>query len=377
MRHKKNICVVTGTRAEYGLLRPLINKLNRDPDFNLNLVATGMHLSEAFGSTYREIEKDGFTIDAMIEALAKEDTKVGMAKAIGEAIISFSNYFDTERPDMVIILGDRYEIFAAATAAAVLGIAIAHIHGGEITEGAVDDFFRHSITKMGTLHFTSAQKYKERVIQFGENPQCVYNVGALGVENIITLPLLSKEELEKQLGLDLEQPYGLVTFHPETQGSNDPLEQLDELLQTMETVQYMKFIITKANSDPLGRKINEKLDEFVKEHTNSVVFTSMGVLNYLSAMKYASMVIGNSSSGILEAPIYKIPTINIGDRQKGREMPESVINCPAQKESILKAIRAAEDKDFLDKIKEQENIYGNGSTSTLIMNILREYFLQK
>jgi GDP/UDP-N,N'-diacetylbacillosamine 2-epimerase (hydrolysing) len=374
VKDKKKICVVTGTRAEYGLLKPVMDKLNKDENFELVLVATGMHLSEHFGNTYKEIEMDGFTINHKIEALAIEDTKAGMARAIGRATCDFADYFENNLPDMLIVLGDRYEIFAAATAAAVEGIPIAHIHGGEVTEGAVDDFFRHSITKMSTLHFTSANEYKERVLDFGENPENVYNVGALGVENIMTLPLLCKKELALQIGFNLDKPYALVTFHPETVGMNNPLEQLLELFEALDSVQNMNFIITKANSDAFGRKINMKIDEYVETHTNTIAFTSMGVLKYLSTMKYCSMVIGNSSSGILEAPVYCIPTINIGNRQKGRVMPKSVINCRATKEDILKSIEIARTDKFLENIKNQINVYGDGTTSEKIMNVLHKYY---
>lgn len=373
---KKNICVITGTRAEYGLLSPLIKKISIDDSLNLQLVVTGAHLSPEFGLTYKEIEKDGFKIDKRIEIILSSDTSVAINKSMGLAMISFSEYFEESKPDLVIVLGDRYEIFAATTAAAISKIPIAHIHGGETTEGATDEFLRHSITKMSYLHFTSAKEYRNRVIQLGEEPERVFEVGALGVENIKTMNLMDIKELEDSIGFKLDKPYGLVTFHPVTMEDGKAKEQFEELLKALDNFKNMKFIITKANSDSDGRIINKLIDEYSINNKEKVIsFTSMGKLRYLSAMKYCSLVIGNSSSGIIEAPSFNVPTINIGDRQKGRIQAKSVINCEPNFNDIKKAIVLALNTNFNDEIRKCESPYGSGQTSNEILKIIKDYLI--
>jgi len=364
----KIICVITGTRAEYGLLKPLIMKMIDDKEIDLKLVVTGMHMSTEFGLTYKLIEEDGIVIDEKIEILLSSDSHVATSKAMGLAIISFSEYINRTKPDMVIVLGDRYEILAASISAMVANVPIAHIHGREITEGAQDDVFRHCITKLSYLHFTSTESYRKRVMQLGEEPNRVFNVGAIGIENIKELKLLSKEEIEKSINFTLNKKFALVTFHPVTLEQGLAEIQITELLGALEEFDDMKFIITKANSDNEGRKINRKIDEFISKNPEKYIgFVSMGQLKYLSAMKYCSMVIGNSSSGIIEAPSFNIPTINIGDRQKGRLQAKTVINCDPIKSDIIKAIKRGLSKEFKDKISKIENPYGDGDTSNKIL----------
>lgn len=372
---KKTICVVTGTRAEYGLLRPLIVRMKNDADIILRIVVTGMHLSKDFGFTYKEIENDGFTIDEKIDILESNDDNEAMSHAIGKGIVCFTDYFAKSKPDMVVILGDRFEIFAVATAAAISHVPIAHLYGGETTEGAVDEFFRHSITKMSYLHFTSTERYRQRVINMGESPDRVFNVGALGVENILHMPLLSKDDLSKDIGFDLSKPYALVTFHPVTLENNTAFEQFSELLDAIYEVSELNYIFTKANADPNGRLINKMIDSYCKNKDNVVSYTSLGVLRYLSAMKYCSMVIGNSSSGIEETPAFHIPTINIGDRQKGRICSESVISCNPNKQEIIKSIRIGLSNKFNQEIKNMINPFGDGNVSIKVFDTIKEFLI--
>ena len=370
---KKTICLVTGTRAEYGLLRPIIKQVIASNSFVLKVVATGMHLSIDFGLTYQEIEADGISIDTKIDVLQNDDSNKAMSKAIGIGVRSFAEYFEKNQPDMVVVLGDRFEIFAAATAAAVACIPIAHLHGGETTEGAVDEFFRHSITKMSYLHFTSTEQYRQRIINMGETPDRVFNVGATGVENILSMPLMAKDELARSIDFDLNSPYALVTFHPVTLERNTAIKQIEELLSALDETNGLNYIFTKANADANGRGINKKIDTYCENRGNAIAFTSMGVLRYLSAMKYCEMVIGNSSSGILETPSFNKPTINIGDRQKGRICAKSVISCEPDKHSIINGIDKARSQQFLDEIANQVSPYGDGETSEKIVTVIKDF----
>lgn len=370
----KKICVVTGTRAEYGLLKPLIKRINDDNEVELQLVVTGMHLSPEFGLTYHEIEEDGFCITDKNEMLLSSDTPNGITKSIGLATIGFADIFTRNEPDMIVLLGDRYEIFAAATAAMIHRIPIAHIHGGELTEGAVDDAIRHSITKMSTIHFTSTEEYRNRVIQLGEQPQNVYCVGALGVENIKNQKLLSKEELEKSINFCLDRSYVVVTYHPVTLESDTAEIQIKNLLNALDCFKEYKIIFTKANADTEGRIINQLIDEYVKQNRDrAVAVTSLGMVRYLSTLKYCQMVIGNSSSGLLEAPSFKIPTVNIGNRQKGRVRSESVIDCGYDESQIIEAIKRAEYIEKSEKCKQVTNPYEGLNTSNRIYQKMKEY----
>jgi GDP/UDP-N,N'-diacetylbacillosamine 2-epimerase (hydrolysing) len=371
---KKTICVVTSSRADYGLLRPVIRRLLLD-GFDVRIAATGAHLSEGFGSTAKEIEADGFPVDAVIDVLQDDDSKLGMSKAIGAGIAGFAAYFEKSMPALTVVLGDRFEIFAAATAAAVACIPIAHIHGGETTEGAVDEFFRHSITKMSYLHFTSAELYRRRVIRMGEAPDRVFLVGALGVENIRNLPLLEKSELSKGLGIPLDAPYALVTFHPATIENDTALEQMGELLAALDETGGLRYIFTKANADAGGRAVNAMIDAYCGKRDHAAAFASMGALRYLSAMKYCELVIGNSSSGILEAPIFCIPTVNIGDRQKGRICPGSVIHCAPERRAIAECIRKAGSRAFRQEIACQASPYGDGAASEKIAAVIKDFLM--
>ena len=372
----KKICVVTGTRAEYGLLYWLLKEIEADKDLELQVIVTGMHLSPEFGLTYKEIEKE-FKINKKIEMLLSSDTSVGISKSMGLAQISFAESYDELKPDIVIVLGDRYEIFSATSAAMIARIPIAHIHGGEKTEGAFDESIRHSITKMSHLHFTATEEYKNRVIQLGEHPSRVFNVGGMGIENIKRLKLLSKDEFEKSIEFKLNIKNILVTFHPVTLENSTAKEQFQQLLDAIDELEDTNIIFTKANSDTDGRVINQMIDEYVTKNSHkSIVFTSLGQLRYLSALQYVDAVVGNSSSGLAEAPSFKIGTINIGDRQKGRIKASSVIDCEPNKDSILKSFEKLYSKEFQETLKTTINPYGNGCASKKIVEILKNVDLE-
>ena len=368
----RKICVVTGTRAEYGLLYWLLREIEADDDLRLQIVVTGMHLSPEFGLTYKEIEKE-FTIDKKIEMLLSSDTAIGISKSIGLAQISFSEAYDELKPDMIVILGDRYEIFSAVSAAMIARVPIAHIHGGETTEGAFDEAIRHSITKMSHLHFTATDEYRNRVIQLGEHPDRVFNVGGMGVENIKRLKLLNKEEFEESIKFKLNKKNILVTFHPVTLENNTAEEQFQELLNAIDKLEDTNIIFTKANSDTDGRVINSMIDEYVsKNKDKSICFTSLGQLRYLSALQHVNAVVGNSSSGLAEAPSFKIATINIGDRQKGRVKASSVVDCEPNRKSILEAFGRIYYDKFQQNLKNTINPYGNELASKKIVEIIKK-----
>ena len=367
----RKICIITGTRAEYGLLYWLLKEIEADKELQLQLIVTGMHLSPEFGLTYKEIEKE-FKINKKIEMLLSSDTSVGISKSMGLAQISFAESYDELKPDIVIVLGDRYEIFSATSAAMIARIPIAHIHGGEKTEGLIDEPIRHSITKMSHLHFTATEEYKNRVIQLGENPNKVFNVGGMGIENIKRLKLLTKDEFEKSIEFKLNSKNILVTFHPVTLENSTAKEQFQQLLDAIDELEDTNIIFTKANSDTDGRVINQMIDEYVTKNSHkSIVFTSLGQLRYLSALQYVDAVVGNSSSGLAEAPSFKIGTINIGDRQKGRIKASSVIDCEPNKDSILKSFEKLYSKEFQETLKTTINPYGNGCVSKKIVEILK------
>lgn len=370
----KKVCVITGTRAEYGLLKPLMTKISSDSEMQLQLVVTGMHLSPEFGLTYKEIEQDGFEITERNEMLLSSDTPNGITKSIGLGMIGFADIFTRIMPDMVIVLGDRYEALAAATAAMVHRIPIAHIHGGELTEGLIDDSIRHAITKMSMLHFTSIEHYRKRVIQLGEQPERVFCVGSLGAENIRTQALLDKKELEQSIQFSLEEPYVIVTFHPVTLEDNSAGVQFKNLLLALDKFKEYKIIFTKANADTEGRSINSQIDMYTKANRGRAIgVSSLGMLRYLSALKYCEMVIGNSSSGILEAPSFHVPTVNIGDRQKGRVKGKSIIDCGWTIEEIIQGIEKAQTMKKEDYLEMERNIYEGINTSDTIVRILKNY----
>ena len=373
----KKVCVVTGTRAEYGLLRPLIQKIDNDNNMELQLVVTGMHLSPEFGLTYKEIEQDGFKVTERNEMLLSSDTPNGITKSVGLGTIGFADIFTRTGPDMVVILGDRYEALAAATAAMIHRIPIAHIHGGELTQGAIDDAIRHSISKMSTLHFTSTEEYRGRVIQLGEEPGSVFYVGALGVENIKSQKLMSKEELEQSINFSFDMPYVMVTFHPVTLENNTAQEQFENLLEALDRFPEYRILFTKANADTNGRIINQKIDQYVEQNSSrAAAYASLGTIRYLSALKYCEMVVGNSSSGIIEAPSFQVPAVNIGNRQLGRVKAKSVIDCGNTVEDIGAAIEKAKRLKSEALLADIENPYEKSDTSNNILSEIRKYLLR-
>ncbi|GAB4264457.1 UDP-N-acetylglucosamine 2-epimerase [Thermincola ferriacetica] len=373
MDGKKKVCIVTGTRAEYGLFYPLMKEILSDGTLALQICVTGMHLSPEFGLTYQEIEKDGFKIDEKVEMLLSSDSEVGVAKSIGLGIIGFADAFQRLNPDLVILLGDRFETMAAAMAAFVAKIPIAHLYGGELTEGAIDDAIRHSITKMSILHFVSTEEYRRRVIQLGEEPGRVFTVGALGIDNIRTLKLIDRNELEKEINFKLGRRSVLVTFHPVTLEHHSAAEQFLELLKALDYFADLKIIFTRPNADPDGRTVNRLIDEYVKSRPGkAIALTSMGQLKYLSAIQHVDAVVGNSSSGIIEVPSFGKPTVNIGDRQRGRVKAESVIDCEPQAEKIIEAMEKAFSPEFAAFCREVRNPYGEGNSAARIVKILKD-----
>ena len=370
----RKICVITGTRAEFGLLRPLIALIAKDEELQLQLIATGMHLSPEFGYTLDEIITAGFVVDKKVECLLSSDTSVGVSKTIALAISGFADAFEVLQPDLVVVLGDRTEILGAVIAAGMANIPIAHLHGGETTEGAYDEAIRHSITKFSHLHFTSTEAYRKRVIQLGEQPEMVFNVGAIGLDAVKKLKLLNKEEFENSIGFKLKNRNVLITDHPVTLEKEAPIQTFENILQALDELSETGLIFTHANSDKNGRVINKMITEYVDIHKEkAVAFKSLGQLRYLSALQFVDFVIGNSSSGILEVPAFYIPTINIGDRQKGRIYNESVINSNNSLEDIEKSITFALDKQFRKTIQQQEMLYGNGTAAEKILKVIKEH----
>lgn len=368
---KRKVCIVTGTRAEYGLLYWLMKEVDMDDDLELQIIVTGMHLSPEFGLTYKEIKKN-FKINKKIEMLLSSDTPIGISKSMGLAQISFAEAYDELKPDILVVLGDRYEIFSAASAAMIARIPIAHLHGGEATEGLIDEPIRHSITKMSQLHFTAAEEYRNRVIQLGEQPDRVFNVGGMGIENIMRLKLFSKEEFEKSVKFTLNKKNILVTFHPVTLERSTAQKQFQILLDVIDDLQDTNIIFTKANSDTGGRVINLMIDKYVSKNSDkSIGFISLGQLRYLSALQFVDVVVGNSSSGLAEAPSFKIGTIDIGDRQKGRIKAKSVISTSNTKEDIIKAFDELYSQKFQESLKDIINPYGHGYASEMILHIIK------
>lgn len=367
----KTIMVLTATRAEFGLLNPIIHELIKSVEFDVRVAVTGMHLSPEFGLTYKEIIKEGIEIDKKIEILLSSDTPSAISKSMGVAMIGFADYLDEHKPDALLVLGDRYETLAVCCAAMNARIPIIHLYGGEATEGLIDEAVRHSITKMSYLHLTSTEEYRKRVIQLGEAPERVYTVGSTGVENALNMPLFSKNELEKELRIKLEKPFAVVTFHPVTLENNKAEGQFKEILEAFDANADMDYIFTKANSDSNGRIINKLIDEYAGSKKNAFVFDSLGMKCYLSSLKYAEMVIGNSSSGLVEAPAFGTPTINIGDRQKGRVKAESVVDCEPISEEISRAIQQARQPIFRQRCNKVINPYGNGETTKKVIAAIR------
>ena len=363
----RKICIITGTRAEYGLLRWVMQGIKADPELTLQIIATGMHLSPEFGLTYREIEQDGFQIDRKVEMLTSSDTPVGIAKSMGLGLIGFADALNDLHPDLIVVLGDRFEIFSAVSAALVARIPVAHLHGGEATEGLIDEAIRHSITKMSHLHFVAAEEYRQRVIQLGEQPDQVFLVGGLGADNISRLKLLDREALQQSLGFELGQKSLLVCFHPATLETNTAAQQMAELLAALAELRNTQLVFTMPNADTDGRVLVQLIEQFVAQHANTRAYTSLGQLRYLSCMAHVDGVVGNSSSGLLEAPSFQKGTINIGDRQRGRLQAASVINCEPTRHSITAALVRLYSKEFQASLSKVRSPYGEGGASAAIV----------
>jgi GDP/UDP-N,N'-diacetylbacillosamine 2-epimerase (hydrolysing) len=368
----RRICVITGTRAEYGLLRWVMQGIKDDPDLTLQVIATGMHLSPEFGLTYQEIERDGFVIDRKLEMLTSSDTPVGIAKSMGLGLIGFADALNELKPDLIVVLGDRFEIFSAVAAALPARIPVAHLHGGELTEGAFDEALRHSITKMSHLHFVAAEEYRQRVIQLGEQPERVFLVGGLGIDNIKRLKLLGRQELESSLGFKFEQKNLLVTFHPVTLDVASAVQQMEELLAALAELQETRLIFTMPNADTGGRALIRSVERFVEQHPNACAFSSLGQLRYLSCIAQVDAVVGNSSSGLLEVPSFRKGTINIGDRQRGRLQAASVINCEPTRQNIQVGLERLYSVDFQEGLKLTINPYGEGGASEKVVKIIKQ-----
>lgn len=368
----KKIAVFTGTRAEYGLLYWLIKDINDDPDLTLQLLVSGMHLSSEFGETYKQIEKDGFNIDEKIEILLSSNSSVGTAKSMGLGVLGFADALDRLSPDALVILGDRFEALAVAQTAMIMRIPILHLHGGEITEGAYDDAIRHAITKLSYLHGTSTEEYRQRVIQLGESPERVKNIGAIGLDHLLRSEFMSVNEIAESLDFELSKPYFLVTYHPVTLGEEPPEESFLALTDALDEFKDHKVIITYPNADDGGRKIIPLLEAYARENADRVLaIPSLGQKRYLSTVKHATAVIGNSSSGIIEVPAFDVPTVDIGVRQKGRLAAKSVLNCSADEESIIEAIESAVSRSYKSANEKIHNPYGSGNASAQAIEMLK------
>lgn len=367
----RKICIITGTRAEYGLLRWLMQSIEDDPDLTLQIIATGMHLSPEFGLTYQEIERDGFQIDRKVEMLTSSDTSVGITKSMGLGLIGFADALNELRPDVIVVLGDRFEIFSAVSAALVARIPVAHIHGGESTEGLIDEAMRHSITKMSHLHYVATDEYRQRVIQLGEQPGQVFLVGALGIDNIIRMQLLEREALETALNFKFGPKNLLITFHPVTLDASTAENQMGELLAALAVLDDTKLIFTLPNADTDGRIIIEMVKNFVAQNSNARAYSSLGQLRYLSCIAQVDGVVGNSSSGLLEVPSFHKGTIDIGDRQRGRLKARSVINCDPTRDSIGAALTQLYSSNFHAALEKVSNPYGEGGATAKIFSSIK------
>jgi GDP/UDP-N,N'-diacetylbacillosamine 2-epimerase (hydrolysing) len=368
----RKVCVVTGTRAEYGLLRWVMEGIQQTPDLELQIVATGMHLSPEFGLTYQEIERDGFYIDRKVEMLLSSDTPSGLVKSMGLGLIGFGDVLQQLQPNLMLVLGDRFELFSAVAAAMVAQIPVAHLHGGESTEGAFDEAIRHSITKMSYLHFVAADEYRNRVIQLGEHPDRIFLVGGLGIDNIKKLDLLDRSSLESSLDFKFGPKNLLVTFHPVTLENETSAKQMIELLAALRALDDTHLIFTMPNADTHSHVIVDMIKQFVTDHPNARSYTSLGQLRYLSCIKFVDGVVGNSSSGLIEVPSFAVGTINIGSRQRGRLKAESVIDCDPNRHSIADALQYLYSDTFRKKLKCVHNPYGQGGASERVVETLKK-----
>lgn len=367
----RKICFVTGTRAEYGLLSRLMRLVKEDKDLQLQVIATNMHLMPEYGETYKEIEKDGFTIDKKVYMHKPSDDAHGIISSMAEEMQGMNDALSELKPDILVLLGDRYEILVAAQVALIHRIPIAHIHGGEVTEGAFDDAIRHSVTKMSSLHFTSCEEYRHRVIQMGEQPSRVFDVGSLGVENIKAVPLMPKDELEASLDFKIDTQTILVTYHPVTLGG-DPAKDIREFLDALDQFKDLKVIFTMPNSDTGRDAIALAVENYVEKHSNiAKAYTSLGLRRYLSTLQFVKAAVGNSSSGIIEVPSFGIPTLNIGDRQKGRLASKSVVNCGTSKDEVIVGLKLCLSEEMQKAAKTYENPYAKPDTANLIYQELK------
>jgi GDP/UDP-N,N'-diacetylbacillosamine 2-epimerase (hydrolysing) len=369
----RKICVITGTRADFGLLKWVIKGIRDDQNLKLNLCVTGTHLASEFGMTYREIEADGFVIDQKLDILNEDDSLIGVTKSIGRGIIGFADIFNEQRPDIIVLLGDRFEILAAATAALIARIPIAHIHGGEITMGAYDDSIRHAVTKMSHLHFVATEQYRHRVIQLGESPERVFLTGGLGTDMIAKTNLLDRKAIEIALNFKFNKKNLLVTFHPVTLEIDTAEMQMTELLKALDSLIDTNLIFTLPNFDTGSRKLIHMIENFVKTRRHAKVFASLGYLKYLSCLAQVDGVVGNSSSGLAEAPSFKKGTINIGNRQQGRIKAASVIDCEPEHTKIQTAIKKLYSSEFKNILVSVVNPYGEGGASEKIVNVLKNF----
>lgn len=369
----RKICVVTATRAEYGLLKCLLEDIQNDSALELQVISTGSHLSPEFGLTNQQILDDGFVVNKTVEILLSSDTPVGVSKSMGLAQISFSEAFDELKPDIVVVLGDRYELIPIVSAANIARIPVAHLSGGELTEGAIDELIRHAITKLSQLHFTAMDEYSKRVIQMGELPERVFTVGEVGLDNLLRMHLMSKDEFENSISCKLKERNLLFTYHPETTQDIAEVERdFREILSALDTLEHTLVIFTKANADVGGRLINKMIDEYIAENTEkAIAFTSLGQLRYLSALQYMDAVVGNSSSGIVEAPSFKLATINIGNRQKGRVRANSTIDVSVNKADLTSALAEVYTPEFMASLKQIVNPYGRGNSSEKVVQTLK------
>lgn len=374
----RKICIVTGSRAEYGLMSRLIHLIKDSDKTKLQLIATNMHLSPKYGETYKEIEADGIPIDKKIPILDDErDDARSTLSSMAKALNGFAQAYEELDPDIIVVLGDRFEIFAASIAAMIEGYPIAHIGGGNLTEGAYDDAIRHSITKMSHLHFASIEQNRKRIIQMGEDPQKVFCVGSPGVQNIKEIPLLSKQELESVIPFNVDRKTLLATYHPMTLSKENVIGDIKSFLAALEKRKQYRIIFTMPNSDTGGNVIIEEINKFVEKNKDrACVFKSLGLKRYLSVMHYAGAVIGNSSSGIVEAPSFKIPTLDIGERQKGRTAASSVYHCKTDTESILKGLDYIFSEQFQDIVKNSSNPYDKPNTAESIFDVISTYPLK-
>ena len=370
----RKICFITGTRAEYGLLSRLMRMIKEDRDSELQIIATNMHLQPEYGYTYKEIEADGFEIDCKVPMPKQSDDALGTVKSMGEELKGLADSFEKLQPDLIVILGDRYEMLMAASAALMFRIPVAHIHGGEITEGAFDDAIRHSITKMSHLHFASTEEYRQRIVQLGENPDRVFYVGAIGVDNIKKVQLMTKDEVEVSLGFAIDKNTVLATYHPVTLANSNVEDDVDAFLSAISEFPDLKVIFTMPNSDTGGNLIAEKINRFVAQNSErTIAFKSLGMKRYLSVIPHVAAVIGNSSSGIVEVPSFGIPTLNIGDRQKGRVSCESVVDCMSDKDSIVEGLKRVLSSKMASLAKCAKNPYDKIDTVKNIFEIIRDY----